>query len=145
MKINFYKNPGGVLTPADDMEVERLTKFKTGEMYEVEIKLVRNPAFHRKMFAFLKFCFAHWECPDKYVDEKGQFEFFRKELTKIAGYHKSRFCLDGSVVLEAMSLSFAQMSQEEFESCYQAMITAACKTVFKDADQETEDKLLSFF
>ncbi len=59
MKINMEKRQGGTLTPWDDYALEELAKFKTNEVYEVEIKRVRNPSFHRKVFSFFQFCFWH--------------------------------------------------------------------------------------
>lgn len=58
----------------------------------MEIKKARNPAFHRKVFAFFKFCFDHWAADKtewEHFDERKQFDTFRKHLTVLAG-----FCLD---------------------------------------------------
>ena len=55
MIIQMQKIAGGSFHPANDMEYEKTTKFKTGEIYPIEMKLIRNPAFHRKVFAFFKF------------------------------------------------------------------------------------------
>lgn len=139
------KQPGGVLTPTDDHAAEALTKFKTGEQYPVEIKLSRNPAFHRKMFAFFKFAFEHWRGGNEFQNEKAQFEEFRKQLTVMAGYYDQVFNLDGQFILVARSLSFASMSQDEFEQCAVAMQNAAMATVFKGADEQTVQRLYSFF
>lgn len=145
MKVNFIKQPGGVLIPADDMEAERLTKFKTGEMYEVEIKLTRNPKFHAKVFAFMKFCFGYWRSDREFMDEQQQFKCFRNHLTVLAGYYTESFAIDGGIRIEAKSLAFDSMDNEEFEKCYNAMISAACKHVFGETDDNTYNQLLSFF
>ena len=60
MKINMMKSYGGVFIPADDTEHEKTTKFKNNEMYEIDIKLSRNPKFHGKVFVFFNFCFSYW-------------------------------------------------------------------------------------
>lgn len=60
MQIEMIKTAGGVFAPAFEHDLPRLTKFQNGEMYTAEFKLTRNPAFHRKMFAFFNFCFQHW-------------------------------------------------------------------------------------
>jgi hypothetical protein len=145
MKLSFIKQPGGILHPASDIEAEKLTKFKTGAMYEVEIKNSRNAAFHQKMFVFLNFCFEHWRGGNEYQDEAAQFDVFRKHMTVLAGYYDSLVNLDGEVRIEAKSLSYASMTQEEFEQLYSALINVALKKIFVDADQATEDKLFSFF
>lgn len=59
-KYQMMKLPGGILSPLNDEEAERLKSFQNGEQYEIEIKRQRNPAFHRKVFAFFNFCFDCW-------------------------------------------------------------------------------------
>ena len=145
MKINTVKQPGGVLIPASDLEAEKMTKFKSGEMYEIDIKLTRNPAFHRKVFAFFNFCFEHWGSENENLCEQGQFDAFRKDMTILAGYHKSFYGIDGSVRIEAKSLSYGSMNEEEFEKCYNALIQVAMQKLFKGDDEEIYDKLAGFF
>ena len=145
MKVDMFKQAGGVLIPASDIEAEKLTKFKTGELYTVEIKRSRNPAFHRKVFAFFNFCFAHWKGDTEFFSEAKQFDVFRNQLTCLAGFYESFCKIDGSVRVEAKSLAYASMSQQEFEECYHALINAALKHIFKGCDSSIENKLLGFF
>lgn len=145
MKIQIIKQPGGLLSPASDMELEKLNKFKTGEQYTVEIKLTRNPSFHRKVFAFFNFCFEFWKGENDFVSESRQFDVFRQNLTVLAGFYVKYYNIHGGVRVEAKSLSFSSMSQEEFEECYNALIQAALRHIFVDADVNTENKLMSFF
>lgn len=145
MKINMTKQPGGALLPASDMDADVLAKFKTGHVYPIDIKLPRNPSFHGKVFAFFQYCFAHWKTDREFMDEKGQFDNFRKELTVIAGFRDVYYKIDGSVRVEAKSLSYGSMGQLEFEKCYQALIQAAMKTIFTGDDEETLNKLAGFF
>lgn len=144
MKIQIIKQPGGALIPASDLEAEKLAKFKTGEQYEIEIKLARNPAFHRKVFAFFNFCFEHWQGNDVQCEAK-QFDVFRSQLTCLAGYYDEYHKIGGGVRVEAKSLAFSSMSQEEFEKFYSAAINAAMKHIFRSADQSVYDRLYSFF
>lgn len=145
MKINFIKQPGGVLVPATDMEADKLNKFKTGQLYEVEIKLTRNPAFHRKVFAFFNFCFAHWKGDNEFQSEQKQFDVFREHLTVLAGYYDSYYSITGSVRIEAKSLAYSNMNQDEFEECYIALTNSAMKNIFRSADQNTYNQLIGFF
>ena len=134
------KMAGGMLAPADDHESERMKKFKNNEMYEVEIKLSRNPAFHRKMFAFFGFCFEHWASDREFMDEYSQRDEFRKDLTILAGFRKEIYNMDGSVKVVAESLSYASMDQERFEKCYNAIIQAAMIHIFKDCSPQMENR-----
>lgn len=142
----MVKMAGSILAPADDAEAEKLIKFKTGEMYQVDIPMTRNPAFHRKMFAFFNFCFMYWQSDKEFLDEAGQRDHFRKQLTILAGFSNEYYDIDGSVRVEAKSLSYGSMSPEQFEQCYQAVIQAAMTTIFKDLDAEkVYNKLIGFF
>ncbi|VEH66676.1 putative bacteriophage protein [Rodentibacter pneumotropicus] len=148
-KFQMMKLPGGVFSPANEAAAEALQKFRNGEQYEIEIKQVRNPAFHRKVFAFFNFCFEHWSADKtewQYFDERKQFDTFRKNLTVLAGYKEVTYTLDGSLRVEAQSLSYGNMEQGEFEQCYSALINAAIKHVFGNTtDENVINQLYAFF
>ena len=137
------------MIPASDEEADKLIKFKTGEHYEVDIKLPRNPAFHRKVFAFFGFCFDHWSSNKTqwdHMSELSQKESFRKQLIVLAGFSVTSYSIDGlSFVVEPESLAFASMTQERFEECYSALINAAMRTIFKSSDEKIYNRLVSFF
>lgn len=137
--------PGGTLVPANDLEADKLTKFKTGEMYPVEIKQFRNIAFHRKAFAFFNFCFEHWCSENQYQSENKQFDVFRAHMTVLAGFYDEYHGIDGRCRVEAKSIAFGNMSPEEFEELYSALINVALQKIFKTADENTYYQLLSFF
>jgi hypothetical protein len=141
----FTKMVGGVMVPASDLEAEKLSRFKTGDLCEGDFKLKRNGKFHGKVFAFFGFCFEHWDNPNSYQDEQAGFDVFRSELTCLAGYSNKFYTISGSVRLEAKSLAYGNMSQEEFEHLYNALIQAAMNTIFKGADESIYTKLMSFF
>ena len=141
----MLKVAGGNLMPLDDLDNEKMTRFKTGESYEIEIKLTRNPRFHGKVFAFFNFCFAHWKGENDFQDEQGQFDVFRKHLTVLAGYYDSHFNIKGEARIEAKSLSYGNMKQEEFELFYSALIRAAMANLFQGCDKSIENKLMGFF
>lgn len=149
MQIDLVKHPGGVFSPVHDKDLERLQRFKNGETYTADIKLTRNPKFHRKVMAFFGFCFEHW-CAERAglgsADETTQFNRFRKDLTILAGFYDTVTNIRGEVRAEAKSLSYAQMEQEEFERCYSSLINAAIKHVFAGTkDQQILNQLQSYF
>ena len=149
LKIQVIKLQGGVLAPLDELESEELKSLKNGEQYEIEIIRTRNPAFHRKVFAFFKFCFNHWAADKtewRYFDERTQFDTFRKNLTVLAGYKVASYTIDGRMRVEAQSLSYGNMEQDEFERCYSALINAAMQNIFKGCnDERILDRLYVFF
>lgn len=147
MKISMIKSIGGALNPADEHEAEKLKKFKNFCMYEIDIKLARNPQFHGLVFAFFKFCYEHWDGQTVYehLSDAEQFERFRKDLTILAGFYVQTVRLNGEIRTEAKSLAFGAMTEEEFKECYTALINAACKHIFRSCDENTYNRLLSFF
>jgi len=149
MKVEMIKLPGGSLHPANERELARMMRFTNGSQHCVDIKLTRNPAFHRKVFAFFNFCFEYW-CGQnaglKFLNESAQFDTFRRQLTVLAGYYDTSYKLDGSVRIEPKSLSYGEMKQDEFEHCYSALINAAIKYLFGNTrDSRVLDKLRGFF
>ena len=149
MQLEMLKMAGGMLIPLNDEQAEALNKFKTGEQYQVEIKQVRNPAFHRKVFAFFKFCFDHWSADKtewQYFDERKQFDTFRKNLTVLAGFREVSYTIDGRMRVDAQSLAYGNMTQDEFEQCYNSSINAAMSSIFKGCnDEQTLERLYAFF
>lgn len=149
MKVQMIKSAGGAFVPLDDEQAETLKKFRNGEQYEIEIKLSRNPQFHRKVFAFFKFCFDHWSADKtewQFQDEQAQFDTFRKNLTVLAGYFDKTYTIKGDVRIEPKSLAYGNMEQSEFERCYNSLINAAMKHIFKGCnDQQILDRLYAFF
>lgn len=145
MKINMIKQRGGILIPASDADEEKLTKFHTGEIYPVELKGSRNPAFHSKMFVFFNFCFQYWKCDREFLSETKQLEVFRKNLTVLAGFYDEFWTIKGTLRIEAKSLAYSNMGPDEFEECYKAMINAAITHIFGDADYDIQNRLMRFF
>lgn len=145
MKINFRKEAGGMLIPATDLDADRMAKFKTGAIYPVEIKRSRNPDFHGKVFAFFNFCFEHWAGDREFMDEAGQFDVFRKHMTVLAGYYDTFYNIRGDVRVEAKSISYSNMEQEEFEQLYNALIRVAVQNIFVGCDESIENRLMGFF
>lgn len=149
MQIDLVKHPGGVFSPANETDLERLQRFKNGETYTAEIKLTRNPSHHRKAFAFFQFCFDHWsaehagyECSDEYTQK----EEFRKNLTILAGFYDVVTTIRGETKVRAKSLAYANMDDEEFSRCYSSLINAAIKHVFAGTtDPGILNQLQSFF
>jgi hypothetical protein len=145
VKIEMIKHAGGTLTPANDTEADKFKRFPNGEQFAIEIKLPRNPAFHGKVFAFFNFCFQYWKSGHPMQDESKQFDVFRNHMTVLAGYHNKYYNIDGGVRVEAQSLSFGSMSEEEFSSLYHALIQVAMTKIFPETDENTRNQLYSFF
>lgn len=152
----YMRKMGGALVPADDQAAEALQRFRAGDPVKVTVKRPRNYEFHKKFFALLNHGFEFWEPPElpdahrwmKNVTPEKSFEQFRKDVTILAGFFDASYRLDGSVRIEAKSISFASMSEDEFERLYSAAIDVLLKHVFtnmaQDELRDRVDELLRF-
>lgn len=145
MKVNFEKVIGGHLIPLSDLDAEKMKKIKTGSAFELNIPNQRSPKFHRRVFKFFEFCFEHWSGDREFMDESGQFDVFRKDLTVLAGYYDTYYSLSGEARVEAKSISYSNMEQEEFEQLYNALIRVAVQNIFVGCDELIENRLMGFF
>lgn len=145
MIVNVIKQPGAKLSAASEMDEERLNKLKNGEEYALTISVPRNPKFHRKVMAFFRFCFNYWRDDRGITCELKQFDVFREHLTVLAGFYEHYTNINGGIRVEASSLSYSNMSEDEFTMFYSALINAAMKNIFKGCGKEIEDQLMGFF
>lgn len=99
----------GILYPYDDQAADLLMK-KSGT-FSLDIKIARNPHFHRYVFKMLQIMYDM-------VDESLGFDPWRRALTVKAGYYTPIGHADGSVMVVPDSLSFENMDQEEFRECW---------------------------
>ena len=126
MKLFFKKMPGGTLAPADDEAVEWLQKTKTGDVISAEVARPRNYRFLSKYMVLLHLAYDAWE--PAVAEYKGQpvvknFHRFRKDIAIATGFYELTVNLKGETRAEAKSISFAHMSEEDFNALYQKTIT----------------------
>lgn len=111
MKVALFKQLNGMFKAAYNSDFEYLKKFKVGEVYFFEVKRERNIKFHRKFFSLIKMVFENQE-------HYSSMENLRKDLLVCAGYKETRYSIDGEYITEAKSISFAKMTQDEFDQMY---------------------------
>ena len=144
VKVNMIKVAGGTLLPADELAEEQMQKIKNCSHYTVDIKLNHNYKLLQKIHVFFKFCAQHY-FGDKDVTAD-QIKLTRDKITMAAGYVKQVFLPDGErFELYPMSISYAKMTPEERVVCYVALTNAAMRHVFHTADENTFNRLISFF
>lgn len=141
----YIQKADGALWAVDADSQEFFAGMKLGVPYKCKITLPRNYKFLRKFFALVNFAYDHWDI-DEIETEAGpvakQKEFFRKQLIIKAGYFDQVFRLDGSFTLEAKSISFASMSEEEFGKLYQATSQAILSEVLTNYTQDDLDRVV---
>jgi hypothetical protein len=135
MEAYFTKLPNSTLMPSSDQDRELLDKIKTGDTVKLKLTRPRNIQFHRKYFALLNLAFDYWNPPEhgdgsdpRFQVEKN-FETFRKNIAVKAGYYIATYTLAGDIRMEAQSIAFGSMSEDEFEKLYSASINVILKYV----------------
>jgi len=118
-EVYFRKTLTGI-EPSDDEGWDALKRFALGEEMRVTLVKPRNPKFHKKGMALLRVGFANQDSADT-------FEGFRKAVIISAGFFTPVTLPDGSVELNADSLSFGKMDEIEFTKVYSNMIDVILK------------------
>lgn len=129
MEILCTKGPSGALLPMDDEQAAKVAKLKAGSVLRVDVTQVRNGRFFRKFWVLAQFAFDIWSDTMPRQQYRGQeiqpnFERFRKELVILAGYFTPVWNVAGELRVEAKSISWAKMGEEEFEALFSACINA---------------------
>lgn len=154
MKIYLTKIHN-TLVPENEEAANWLNKVKDNETISVTVKKMRNYRFHKKFFALLNFLYSRWEPLElqdskwKGVTPEKSFERFRKDIVILAGHYDAFYRVDGSVRIEAKSLSFGSMNEGNFEELYNSVIDVGLKhflTGYKSREEVsgTVDEILRF-
>ena len=153
MDAFFTKLPNASFIPASEDDAELLSKVKVGETVRLTLTRPRNLAFHRKYFALLNLAFDYWTPPEgkamKGVEPERNFDTFRHDIAILCGYYDATYRLNGDVRLEAKSISFGSMSEDDFEKLYSATITVVINRVCvsyteNELRRQVEDLILDF-
>ena len=126
MKI-FCKNTAQGFVPVYDSDWELKKKLKQDEVYSLDAKYERNYQFHKKFMALCKIGCEN----SKHVEMP--FDAYRKYATIKAGYCDIYSTPKGKYV-EAKSLAFDRMSQEEFEDVYNRVLQFIMADIQADAE-----------
>ncbi|MCG7904387.1 MAG: DUF1367 family protein [Candidatus Thiodiazotropha weberae] len=154
-EVYFQKLGNGTFVPASENDAATVAHIKIGEWIKCVFTRPRNIKFFRKWWTLVDYAFEHWQSLELeepkwkgVVPEKNK-DRFRKDLTILAGHYESFYRVDGSVRVEAKSISFASMSEEEFEGFYSACIDVVLKHILKnykrdDLEQVVEQLLMGY-
>lgn len=148
MNIKLMKAMDGSLRPINEESEEFVRKLKVGQIIHADFKRMRDYEKHKKWFALVTYAYEHWE-PSNLEDPKWKqvipeknFDQFRKDVTIMAGYYVANYRLDGSVRIEAQSISFANMSDEVFLKLYSNTIDVVLKHVLKNYTEDELERVL---
>lgn len=116
MKLMLQNTAVG-LVPLYDSDFDEKRKLKVGQVYQADVKVVRNILFHRKMWAMLNT--AWMLLPEKVQHGFRSFEGFRAYLLVSAGFYDVYYNPRLREFVETpKSMSFASMDDAEFSECY---------------------------
>ena len=136
MKLALIKTLSG-LKPAYDSDGETYKKIPLNDILLYEVKIPRNYNFHKKFFALINLVFENQE---QYKD----IDHLRKAIIIEAGYYTERASLQGEVIIEAESISFAKMDNDEFSTLYSKCMDVIVK-YFKFEREEIQREITNFY
>lgn len=145
MKIHLVKTIQGGFAPADEESEQAIAKYGAGEIVSCIVHRARNYRFFRKWWSMIGFAYGIWT---HRFDGQGVMYHgmpvlpsknrFRKDVTILAGFYEPTYRFDGSMRLEAQSISFESMSEETFEQLYDKSIDVIIQKVIPDARLSNE-------
>ena len=111
--------------PTDLASREAMEGLSMNGEFKCTLTQPRNIKFHRKLFALIGIAFDAFDIGE--ITHKGiviqkNMDRFRKDLTIQAGFYETVYNLEGDLRLEAKSISFASMSDDEFAILYNKFI-----------------------
>jgi Protein of unknown function (DUF1367). len=139
-RSRIFVRRGNALVPGDVKAAEALAKMKEGTGYLVNIHRPRNLIHHRKLFALLNLV-------QENTDRWPTVETLLDDLKVATGLFETRInAVSGLPYVVAKSISFASMTQDEFEDWFDKAVDIVCRQVL-DMDRgelmaEIEDILM---
>ena len=123
------------LVPLFPADFDEKRKLKLGEDYQVEVTNPRNVGFHKKFFAMLNVGHEN-------TSLDMPFDTYRKYMIVKAGFFTAYQTPKG-VYYDPNSISFASMSQDEFEEVYSRVLDKVIEDVGLDRES-VEKQLINF-
>ena len=132
--------------PYDEEAEDFLRTIKMGDVVRCRITIPRNLGHLKKFFAMVRVGFDHWDVVEaEYhgLPAQKSFNRFRKDCIIAAGYFTAVTNLKGDVRAEADSISFANMTEEEFTKLYSAVADVILQRVLINYTRSDLDKVVS--
>lgn len=123
------------LVPLYPSDFDEKRKLKLGEDYQVEVTNPRNVGFHRKFFAMLNVGHEN-------TSLDMPFDTYRKYMTVKAGFFTA-YTTPKGVYYDPDSISFSNMSQDEFEEVYSRVLDKVIEDIGLDKES-VEKQLINF-
>jgi len=125
----MIKTLGGLIPNGTD-DGEWFAKIRNGQSVAATIRIPRNGKFHQKFFVMLRCAYDNHEWPEiqtQWGPAKCTYNQFRKYITVKAGFYEMVVTPTGDVRADALSISFAKMTQDEFDELYSNSVDVILK------------------
>lgn len=123
------------LIPEHDTDYEKLKGLHRDVTYKVTLTRPRNYLFLKKFFALLNLAYQN-------QDTFNNLDDMRDWLTMSAGFY-SRVQTPTGEIFKPKSISFAGMSEDEFEDVYNRVADEICKWLDL-SDEDLQENLIHF-
>ena len=107
-----------VLTASDSRSLDRLSKFRQGDIVTADIRRPRNPKHNAKFWVLMDTVWQSTEIQDRYASPRA----LAKAIELALGYFDTIELPDGTRGQAIHSLNFESMSQDDFSEFYQQAI-----------------------
>jgi len=144
------KLPNGFIPEDAANEPGVFDSLKNNEIVKVKFVRPRDYEKHKKYFALLNIGFDAFEPNTKHkgVLVEKNFERFRNEIAILSGHYDVVVSLDGKLKLEAKSISFGKMSEQDFIDLYNKSVNVILQKVLttytREDLNEVVDKVIRF-
>ena len=125
-KIFIVKTNAGLL-PADAEAEEVVKKWKVGHSISLTYAPARNPKFHRMIFAIAQNVVDN--APEKSYWSGKDAKHFIKAVELTIGMMEEIMDCNGQVHLQAKSIAYENMDDEEFKTLFDPMITEGARVL----------------
>jgi hypothetical protein len=154
-EVFFRKIGDGLFQVDGDLDAAKVATVKLDQVIKCVFTRPRNYKFFKKWWKMIEFAYDHWEPGElqiprwKHVKPQRDLNAFRKDVTIMAGHYDAFYRIDGSVRIEAKSISFGKMTEEDFENFYSRCVNVILQRILtnytrEDLDRVVEQLLLGF-
>ena len=132
----IYRRGPDAIYPCNDVAFDKFDRMKIGNTYRGKFEEPRNSKFFRKWWKMIQFAYDHFEPSEltgkrfEGITPEKNLERFRKDVTILAGHYKQSIRLNGECLVEAKSIAWAKMSEEQFGEFYKASFNVIWDRVF---------------
>lgn len=144
MKLNVINTSTGFI-PETQADSDLKAKLHIGHTYEVSLKHVRNPKFHRLYFALINCAWQHLD--PKWRSFFGEnIECFRKTVEVSAGHYEHIYSPSRREWIQVpKSISFESISETDFSSLYERVRQVLFEHFLLHVSMDEFDKELKYF